>query len=468
MTDGVPARILVVDDHPGVLRMVRHQLEDSYELDVSTTAGEAREKLAGAPFQLVLCDIYLAGESGLILAEEIVHGDGQASVVLMTAEDDPEVARRAFEFGAHGYLVKPFGRGQLLITIMSALKRRQLELAREAHARSLKEQLQTVIDRAPIPIYAKDHSLRYILANSSAEEYARLGPGELIGLTDEAIMSPDSAERARRSDRLVLDGGEAYEEQESLLIGGEERTYLTVKFPLLDETGAIQAVCGVSPDLTASKQAGRLRDELANAQAQAIEDLRSSRLETVERLAKALELHDPNLGRHVARMAAIAAFLARLMGLDDERVELLRAAAVMHDVGKIGLPAEIVRKTEGLTSQERKEMERHTELGYELLSGSESELLRLAATIALTHHERFDGSGYPRGLAGEAIPVEGRIAALADVFDALLSDRTYRPALTVPEAVVLIRDGTGTHFDPRIVGLLLRHLEAALALRGRW
>ena len=338
--------------------------------------------------------------------------------------------------------------GSSLITIMSALERRRLELAQEAHARSLKEQLQTVIDRAPMPIYAKDHSLRYILANSSAEENARLGPGELIGLTDEAIMSPDSAERARRGDRLVLDGGEAYEEQESLLIGGEERTYLTVKFPLLDATGAIQAVCGVSPDLTARKQADQLRDELANAQAQAIDDLRSSRLETVERLAKALELHDPNLGLHVARMAAIAAFLARLLGLDGERVELLRAAAVMHDVGKIGLPAEIVRKAEGLTSQERKEMERHTLLGYELLSGSESELLRLAATIALTHHERFDGSGYPRGLAGGAIPLEGRIAALADVFDALLSDRTYRPALTVPEAVELIRDGTRNPLRP--------------------
>jgi PAS domain S-box-containing protein/putative nucleotidyltransferase with HDIG domain len=460
--DPARARVLVVDDHPEVLRLIQRLLERSYVCDVASTTGEAREKLARESFELVLCDVYLAGESGLILAEEIVREFRRTSVVLITAEDDPEVARRAFEFGAHGYLVKPFGRGQLLITTMNALKRRQLELAQQAHARTLREQLQAVIDRAPMPIYAKDHSFRYIMANRSAEENARLGTGELIGLTDEAFMSPDSAERARQTDRRVLDGGEVCEEQETLLIAGEQRTYLTVKFPLLDHGGEIQAVCGVSPDVTARKQADQLRDELANAQAQAIQDLRSSRLETVERLAKALELHDPNLGQHVDRMAAIAAFLARLLGLD---AELVRAAAAMHDVGKIGLPAEIVRKAEALTSAERTEMQRHAQLGYELLSGSESELLHLAATIALTHHERFDGSGYPRGLAGEAIPLEGRIAALADVFDALLDDRTYRPALTVPEAVELIRDGTGTHFDPRIVDLLLEHLDEVLALR---
>ena len=278
-------------------------------------------------------------------------------------------------------------------------------------------------------------------------------------------MSARSAQRARASDRRVLDGGQVVEEQEALMIGGEERTFLTVKFPLLDEAGQVYAVCGVSPDITAKRQAGQLRDELANAQAQAIDDLRSSRLETVERLAKALELHDPNLGQHVERMAVIAAFLARLFGLPEQRVDLLRAAALMHDVGKIGVTDDILRKSDGLKTAEREEMERHTQLGYELLSGSESELLRLGASIALTHHERFDGSGYPQGLAGDEIPVEGRIAALADVFDALLSDRSYRPALTVPEAVELIREGRGSHFDPEIVDLLLDHLDDVLALR---
>ena len=121
----------------------------------------------------------------------------------------------------------------------------------------------------------------------------------------------------------------------------------------------------------------------------------------------------------------------------------------MHDVGKIATPSEILRKSGPLTPGEREEMKRHTTVVHEILVDSESELLHLAATIALTHHERYDGSGYPQGLVEEEIPLEGRITAIADVFDALLSDRHYRPALTVDEAVKVIKKGRGSQFDPR-------------------
>ena len=137
----------------------------------------------------------------------------------------------------------------------------------------------------------------------------------------------------------------------------------------------------------------------------------------------------------------------------------------MHDVGKIGTPDDILRKPGPLTAAERAVMKRHTTNGYEILADSESELLRLAATIALTHHERCDGSGYPNALVGDDIPLEGRITAVADVFDALLSDRVYRPALSTPEAVVVLEQGRGTEFDPEIVDHLLAHLDEALELR---
>jgi putative two-component system response regulator len=165
-------------------------------------------------------------------------------------------------------------------------------------------------------------------------------------------------------------------------------------------------------------------------------------------------------------MASIAAFLGNQLGLERDRVLLLRAAAPMHDVGKVATPDGILQKQGPLTLEEREEMERHTTVGYQILADSESELLRLAATIALTHHERFDGGGYPKGLSGEEIPVEGRITAVADVFDALLSDRCYRPALSVDDAVEVMEQGRGTHFDPQIVDALLGHLEEALSLRG--
>jgi putative two-component system response regulator len=138
----------------------------------------------------------------------------------------------------------------------------------------------------------------------------------------------------------------------------------------------------------------------------------------------------------------------------------------MHDVGKIATPSEILRKRGPLTAEEREEMERHTTIGYEILANSESDLLGLAATIALTHHERYDGGGYPRGLAEEEIPLEGRITAVADVFDALLSDRPYRLALCAEETVEVIEKGRGSQFDPRIVDILLTHLDEAFSARG--
>jgi putative two-component system response regulator len=216
----------------------------------------------------------------------------------------------------------------------------------------------------------------------------------------------------------------------------------------------------------AQDAAVQLRDEMALAQQRAIEELRESRQETVERLALAIEMHDTETGRHVHRMAAIAAFLGELAGLDPDRVLLLRAAAPMHDIGKIATPDEILRKPGPLTAEERAEMQRHTAVGHQILTDSDSELLRLAAAIALTHHERFDGRGYPQGLGGEDIPLVGRIVAVADVFDALLSDRCYRPALPVKEAVEVIRKGRGTQFDPEIADLLLEHQEEALSMRG--
>jgi putative two-component system response regulator len=279
-------------------------------------------------------------------------------------------------------------------------------------------------------------------------------------------MAPEAVERTRAVDRRILQEGTTYEAEETHEIGGVERTFQTVKFPLLDEDGRATAVCGIATDITAQREALRLRDELAAAQHDAIEELRLSRQETVERLTKAIELHDFSTGKHVDQMAKVAAMLGTLLGLDAKRVQLLRLAAPMHDVGKIATPSEILRKPGLLTADERKEMNRHTTVGHEILADSESELLRTAATIALTHHERYDGSGYPRGLAGKEIPLEGRITAVADVFDALLSDRPYRPAYPVEKAVEIVKENRGARFDPEIVDLLLEHLDQALSLRA--
>ncbi|MDX6583025.1 MAG: cyclic di-GMP phosphodiesterase [Solirubrobacterales bacterium] len=461
-----PARILIVDDQPELLRLMERMLDREHDCKVAGGNTEARAQLAKHSFELVLCDIEMPDGSGLELAEELARERPHTSVVLVSGVDDPEVARQGFDLGVHGYLVKPFGRSELQITVINALERRRLEIAQEAHTRTLEARLQTIIDRAPMPIYAKDRAFRYVIANREAARLAGIEPEELIGKTDDAISPRSAAEHARAGDQLIFDGAPSYEERETLMVGGQERIFLTIKFPLVDEQGRVFAVSGMSPDVTAQAEAERLREALTESQREAIRELRDSRLETTERLARALELHDHGTGLHIGRMAAVSAVLAQRFGLDDDRVELLRTAAPMHDIGKIGILGDLLRKPGKLTPAEREEVERHALIGYQLLAESESELLRLAATIALTHQEHFDGRGYPNGLAGEEIPIEGRLVAVADVFDALLSDRSYRSAMTLAEAVELITSESGTHFDPRIVDLLVDNLDEIVSVRG--
>jgi PAS domain S-box-containing protein len=460
------ARILATDDRPEVLRLVDRTLGDGYECSFAENVAEARKQLASGEFELALCDIQMPGESGLVLVEELAREHPDTAIVLVTGVDDSEVAERAFELGAHGYLVKPFSAGQLRITTINALRQRRLELGQRAHSRALEERLQMLMDVAPVPVYIKDRQRRYTIANRVAHEVAGLVPNELIGLTDKDIMSPEAERAVAATDHEILENGATFEGEETIVVGGTERTFLSVKFPYVDDSGEIAGITGISTDITGKKRAEELQKALAAEQARAIVELRQSRLETVEHLAKAIEMHDTETGRHINRMAVVAAFLGRQLGLTAERVVLLRAAAPMHDIGKVATPDEILRKEGPLTPAEREEMERHTTVGHQILAGSDNELLSLGATIALTHHERWDGSGYPAGLRGEEIPLEGRIVAVADVFDALLSDRSYRPAMSLEEAVAVMRKGRRTHFDPEVLDLLLGHLDEVVTLRG--
>jgi PAS domain S-box-containing protein len=460
-------RILVGDDQPEMLGLMARALGSDYECEFASSAEQARELLAGGSFELAVCNLGSAASPGLGLAGEILRDHPTtATIVLMTGGDDPALARRAFEHGVYGYLVEPFWPGQLLITVMSALRRRRLEGASEAQGRNLADQRQTIIDMAPIGIYAKDTTGHYVVANGKSEELAGVRPGGLIGLTDEDFLPAEELQAAEEGFRRVLTEGVPHTREDTVEIGGVAKSFKTIRFPLLGADGEITAVGGISIEVTAERQAARLRDESSAAQDKAIDELRLSRQETIAGLTKAIGLHDSSTGEHVDRMAAIASLLAAEIGLDPARVELLRAAAPMHDVGKIGIPAGLLRKAGPLSGEERRTMEHHTLLGHEIFASFESELSRTAASIALTHHERFDGSGYPHGLVGEEIPLEGRITAVADVFDALLSDRSYRTALSLEDAVEVMREGRGGQFDPMIVDVLLGHLGEALEIRS--
>jgi putative two-component system response regulator len=306
---------------------------------------EARAKLMGGNIDLLLCDIHLPGESGMDLIQSLLaREDDDLAVVMVTGEDNPKLADRAFELGAYGYLVKPYRRGDLLITVSNALRRRQLEQQARAYQRELEQD---------------------VITKSLETEHVR-------GLL-------------RRSE----------------------------------------------------------------------ESLERSRLETVHKLSLAVEMRDQVTGHHLSRMGAYCEEIARRMHLPEDDCNTISLAAQMHDIGKVAIPDRILLKRGPLDPDERTLVETHAEIGKQILQGSESPILTLAEAIAWTHHEKVDGSGYPRGLAGEEIPIHGRIAAVADVYDALTRDRPYRQAMPVAEATALMGDGRGRHFDPEVLDVFM-------------
>ena len=197
------------------------------------------------------------------------------------------------------------------------------------------------------------------------------------------------------------------------------------------------------------------RDALDARVRQRTAELEEARLETLERLARAAEYRDDDTGQHARRVGDISALLAAELGMTPDRVELIRRAAPLHDVGKIGIPDAILLKTRPLTPAEYEVVRTHTQIGAELLAGSANPLLSMAAEIARYHHERWDGDGY-LGLRGEEIPLTGRIVAVVDVFDALVNERPYKRAWPVTDALAELESQRGRQLDPEIVDVFLR------------
>ncbi len=235
----------------------------------------------------------------------------------------------------------------------------------------------------------------------------------------------------------------------------------------VDETTgfAIGAVDYITKPVSPAIVRARVKTHLNLVQA---DELRRTRLQVIQRLGRAAEYKDNETGLHVIRMSHYAQVLALAAGKSESWAEQLLLAAPMHDIGKIGIPDAVLQKPGKLTDEEMQIMRRHPLIGAEIIGESDSGLLQMARQVALYHHEKWDGSGYPYGLAGEAIPLEGRIVALADVFDALTSVRPYKKAWSVEQAMAHIQAQSGLHFDPTLVQLFAAQLPLLLQIKQQW
>ena len=353
------ARVLIVDDELPVRKLLGRIITHlGHQCFVASQADEAVARLRETPdLELVLTDVRMPGTSGIDLASQIRIEFPETAVVMVSGVDDPETALSAIGQGVYGYVLKPFRGSEIQITVMNALRRREVELENQRHRGQLAE----------------------LVAERTAELRKTL---QLLATTN-----------------------------------------------------------------TRLKQAQE---------------------EMIKRLSVASEVRDEETGAHILRMAAYATMLAEEVGLEPDQVELIRVASPLHDVGKIGVPDRILRKPGKHTPEEFEIMKQHTVFGWRTLIGTGFALLDVAATIAHTHHERWDGGGYPRGLKGPSIPIEGRIVAIGDVWDALTTRRVYKPAFSVEQSLDIMKKGRGTHFDPVLLDAFLHRFDDVVAIYERF
>jgi len=247
-------------------------------------------------------------------------------------------------------------------------------------------------------------------------------------------------------------------------LAGGAKDFLTKPFERLETLQRIRNILEVR---LLHKKASQQNEELEKKVQIRTQQLESSRYEVIQCLGLAAEYKDNETGNHILRMSYFSKLLALAAGISKEESEAIFNAAPMHDIGKIGIPDRVLLKPGKLDAEEWKIMQSHVEIGAHILSGSNSLLMITAKEIALTHHERWDGAGYPNGLSGEDIPISGRICAICDVFDALTSERPYKEAWPIDKAMQLLRDEKGKQFDPELVSIFESILDEVLLFRDQ-
>ena len=243
------------------------------------------------------------------------------------------------------------------------------------------------------------------------------------------------------------------------------RDFLAKPFDRVELMTRIRNMLEVRIMTTAMKNQNKILDGMVKDRTKELND---TRLEVIRRLGRAAEYRDDMTGYHIIRMSRYSQLLALAAGMGEDEAERLLNASPMHDIGKIGIPDNVLLKPGKLDPEEWKIMQTHVDIGVEILSGSDSELMDMAAEVAQNHHEKWDGSGYPRALAGENIPLTGRIVAIADVFDALTTERPYKDAWSLEKTIEFLKDQSGKHFDPKLVELFLEILPDILIVREQY
>ncbi len=470
MSINIKTKILVVDDEKYICNLIKDALStDLFELSIYTEPELALKHIDRQPVDLVLTDLIMGSHSGVEILDAVLHDNPDAIVILMTAHPTVGTVISVLKNGAYDFLVKPFKLELLKATIArglehQAIRRENLELKGQV------EFLKTASFGGTIDNNIERHLVNVI--KSCKKEIGAVAAGIMI-------VDPEKAElncRLYESDELkyipeVLDESTLYKftytksPQPAITIREEQientkRNRLKISQPIF----LGRKLIGVINILAFRKFDRILPGEihilgiLSNFAASAIanwriyNDLQKSYINAIKGLAKAIEARDSHTAGHTDRVSRLAEVVARHLNWNSQQIKNLVMGCMLHDIGKIGIPDSVLNKPNKLSKDELEWMERHTELGLQIIEGID--LFKPAIPYIASHHERFDGKGYPSGFAGEKIPIEGRLLAVVDTFDAIISDRPYRAGANIKVAISEISKNSGTQFDPRMVEAL--------------
>ncbi|MFO1423709.1 MAG: bacteriohemerythrin [Candidatus Competibacteraceae bacterium] len=519
--------LLLVDDDVGNLKVLSGLLKREYRIKVATGGREALRLAEGEPTpDLILLDVMMPEMDGYTVCERLKSNPRtrEIPVIFLTGKAQAEDETRGFQAGAVDYVAKPINppvlwarvRAQLALAAQLRHAREELNEADhrisrvtderdriEIRRRRLHEQQQALlaIARAALLDLSLEKYLEIALEVLEAVPWLKVEArgalllanrrGELIMVAQRGLSATQRAACAK-----VLAGacicGRACVEMKPLSLSQlrdcpDNRLQLDANdvnchaLPLI-EGNRVYGVLTVllSPGIQPLEEASRFMADVADIftnlvrRRQMEEAMRVSRLEVqmvhteiIQKLSVAVESRDTETGLHVLRMSQYARAIARAMGCGETMCELIELAAPMHDVGKIGIEDRILKKPDRLNDEEFAAMKQHPIIGGRILEGDDP-LIRMGREIALTHHERWDGGGYPNGLSGEDIPLAGRICAVADVFDALTTKRPYKEPWPVEKTVALIADEMGKAFDPEVVAAFQEALPEILAIKVRY
>ncbi|HMQ35456.1 MAG TPA: response regulator [Chloroflexaceae bacterium] len=475
------ARILVVEDDANIRTFCQRLLRLTYEVEVAEHGAAALEALRERAFDLVITDLQMPVLGGIELLEQIRQHYAECDALVLTAYATVETAREALKLGALDYIEKPVEAENLQRTVRACLELRRMRQEKErlsdlvfmyqfsqaiATSLDIDTQVEQIVEflwqryapesLALSMLLDEDAQLVLLAARTQAgwEEEGRAEP-----------LGPECAPEELLQAHLRVAGGSGADDEArfaGVVLRSHDRPVGYLHLARRPEQPPFDAgerrLLGIF--------AGQVAASLDNAQLH--QALKDQHRQTIEALAEAIDARDAHTYGHSRQVTRYAVRLAEVAGLPPERVALLDYAGLLHDVGKIGIRDYILLKPGGLSDEEFAIMRRHPQIGVKIIERVRG--LRRTLPIIEAHHERWDGKGYPHGLAGEAIPLEARILAIADSFEAMTADRAYRPAMAAEEALAILLRGRGTAWDADLVELfveLIRREGEALKLRGR-